>query len=272
MDTDQLGTSLLHGFNMGLSIIGITSIVALPASIMMNRYIHHHPLLRLVMAGFGVFMWIGTVIYAIIFMRNQHYFGLFPLFPTVDMNMPKEPTTIWEWPVWIFRWLGSIYKFPLYSLSMGGDPEDKAALLVAMERGLLPTVDSSGQYIPAEIRTEQPLLQGRVHEDFYGMSRSAGANEDVEDWTGMMKLLEKTQIGEVLFGPKKAGEEILRVLTESGKHTFPSKKEEGKFTVPNPLHKGKSKITAPPPASTPSESTESPAPPSASPTLTGPRD
>ena len=206
IDIEQIKTSIQHGFGVGLTLMVSLTLMLLPASVMMNRFIHHHWSLRLLMGWLGSTMWIFTIIYALIYWRGQHFFGVYPLVNTENMDLPVLPESMWGWPAWMFTWMGMLHKFPLYAVSMGTTDVDKQAYRAAIERTLLPPPDS--KYIPTDFNTKIPVTVGRVHEDFFRIAREAGSHLEFGEWNNMMKLLEKSKVGEILFRGA-AGAEIL---------------------------------------------------------------
>ena len=73
-------------------ILALTvALVTMPASIMMNANVHHHPVLRIIMGFFGAALNVLTIIYAMIFMRGRNYYGLFPL---VEINIQVSSRTV----------------------------------------------------------------------------------------------------------------------------------------------------------------------------------
>ena len=70
------------GSIVGASVMLVASLTILPASYMMNKYIHHTVVLRWCMAVFGTLFGLFVVVYAFVmataFNQKVYYFGMFP--------------------------------------------------------------------------------------------------------------------------------------------------------------------------------------------------
>ena len=145
----MFGDASWRGLVTGVIISCTLGLMAAPFSAMMNAYIHHHPVMRLLMgilggSFIGVGLWafivisvmlaaqntfndmkktliqlgyaasVGgvlsliTTIYALCFMRERHYFGLFPLM-NFEIAVPAPPTKFAEWPLFIVKSIGQIF-------------------------------------------------------------------------------------------------------------------------------------------------------------------
>lgn len=162
-------------------ILALTvALIVMPASIMMNANIHHHPVLRIIMGVIGGALNILTVIYAMIFMRGKNYYGLFPL---VAINIPPSPERYIDWPWWLFKNIPSMLLFMLSIFSRGNTEEDTAAF-DAQIRGLFE--NTKGPY---------------VDEDLLARARAAADTVEGPVWQSTMRELEETA-KEIYKGPE----------------------------------------------------------------------
>ena len=86
MDISVLATSLGYGLVIGFCILLISTMIFLPVSYVMNRFIYHRSVLRLLMGCFTVL--VAPIAFFIIILRNTpiHYFGLMPLMDTASKS------------------------------------------------------------------------------------------------------------------------------------------------------------------------------------------
>ena len=86
MDISALSTSLGYGLGIGICILLISTMIFLPVSYAMNRFIYHRSVLRLLMGCFTVL--VAPIAFIIIILHNTpvHYFGLMPLMDTASKS------------------------------------------------------------------------------------------------------------------------------------------------------------------------------------------
>jgi len=156
------------------------ALFVMPASIMMNANIHHHPVIRLIMGLIGGALSIFTVIYAMIFMRGRNYYGLFPL---VAINIPPSPERYIDWPWWLFKNIPSMLLFVLSIFSRGNTEGDDAAF-DAQIRGLFE--NAKGPF---------------VNEELLARARTAASTKDPIVWQSTLRELEEIA-KEIYKGPE----------------------------------------------------------------------
>jgi len=150
-------------------ILALTvALVTMPASIMMNANVHHHPVLRIIMGFFGAALNVLTIIYAMIFMRGRNYYGLFPL---VAINIPPSPQRFIDWPWWLFKNIPSMLLFMLSIFSRGNTAEDTGAF----KNQVIGLFDGKGPFV------DEDLLAG---------ARAAAQARDGPVWESVMRELE----------------------------------------------------------------------------------
>lgn len=89
MDFNKVAVSLSIGLGIGLAVILVTTIIFLPVSYVMNRFIYHHPVLRLLL-GFFTLTVAPIAFFIILFNPAINYFGLMPLFNTTPSKSQEE--------------------------------------------------------------------------------------------------------------------------------------------------------------------------------------
>jgi hypothetical protein len=94
MDINNLAVSIAIGFVAGISTLLIVSMVLIPVSYVMNRFIYHHSIMRIAL-GFVAFVlfpffFVGMIIMYFTGLRPAHYFGLIPVY--LQMTESVEPT------------------------------------------------------------------------------------------------------------------------------------------------------------------------------------
>ena len=184
MDWSVVGT----GFGVGIFAAIVPILLFLPASYIMNLYIYHHWGLRLLMGiivGFiPVFSLIAVTIMRIISWKPANFFALIPLYSvTEDAEPPGGYFTF------LFRILHSLmYPFVFH--------ENPAAYKEAVEHLLVAEDSPSTQF--GDVR----VFKNAVPEFFFKGARQAGTIEDTGEWTAYMTTLEKSGVGQYLFGSR----------------------------------------------------------------------
>jgi hypothetical protein len=184
MDWSVVGT----GFGIGIFTAVVPIILFLPASYIMNRFIYHHWGLRLLMGIIvGLLPVLSLIVVAIMRILSwgpANFFALIPLYAvTEDAGLPGGYFTF------LYRILNSLlYPYVFH--------ENPAAYKEAVEH-LLVAEDSPSTQI-GDVR----VYKHAVPEFFFKESRQAGAIEDTAEWTAYMTTLEKSGVGQYLFGSR----------------------------------------------------------------------
>lgn len=222
MDSKDFAVALGGGIAAGLSAVLSITILVLPVSWVMNRFVYHNGVMRVLLAlATSAFSFVSFVIVLASCLYDKenkvHYFGLLPTRITGGVTEPTGYTAF------ITRvWNAVIHPFII--MAEGGtlsDPEDQHALTEAMKRFMVKT-DTEGGYDPkaltdgeasaaAELFSKKPgdygftdvppiVYKGAVYEPFFAATRVAGAQRDIGRWRVMMRDLQNTEIGKRLLG------------------------------------------------------------------------
>lgn len=206
MDGADLGKALGAGIATGiLTLLSITMVV-LPASWVMNRFVYHNTLMRILL---GVAAASTSVVSFVIvlggcllgFLGKPYYFGLLPTYMSTGNSAP----TGWMAP---FIRLWNVVSHPL-RLSIENQ-EDRDALKESMKVFLVP--DDNDQMIESQqekaagivyklsgrVAPKLPIVQGAVCEPFFEAARIAGAAPEGR-WRKMMGDLSEAGVGQFLF-------------------------------------------------------------------------
>ena len=170
-DTMSLGQSFGNGIAWGLIIVGAVTVMVLPASYVMNKFIYHvwpmRLLLGIFVGAFSVFSFFVIAGMRILdYIKPVHYFGLLPV---ISMQSDTMQGT--------FAWLISLLIHPLQTL---------------IDR---PAYEASIQHFLVEDGSVA------VNEDFFAGARGAAAEEDQDLWKTKMQGLVDGGIGDQLFWP-----------------------------------------------------------------------
>jgi len=200
--SQMIATALGNGIAVGLlTMLGIT-ILFLPASWIMNRFVYHTTLMR-VLLGAATAHSMGLGFAVVLFgclmgsFKKVHYFGLFPTF----LSAAAEPVG-WMGP--LLR-LWNVVTHP-FRINMDGGQADVDALKATIEQFLVPTDAAESQDTDAGVADVLRSLSGEetgpkiykkaVCEPFYAAARAAGALKDDDQWVATMKALEETGVGQ----------------------------------------------------------------------------
>jgi len=189
MDSATLAKSLGMGFATGISTVSAATLVTLPASYIMNRFIYHGPLMRLVLGGatacFSVF---AIVIVALMLLLGKwkpvHYFGLLPVFPVTEN--PVMPKGFLAFIFTIFYAL--IHPITMFYLN----DEDEKGFVRTIEPMLVPA-DVSTKTLKLLINGEErdvEVRKGAVCEEFTAATQAAGKIPSDKMWKSFMGTLE----------------------------------------------------------------------------------
>ena len=93
MDINNLAISFAIGLATGISTLLIATMIFIPVSYVMNRFIYHHWIMRLLLGFVALvlfpFFFVGMIIMACAGLRPTYYFGLIPSY--VQASIPGEP-------------------------------------------------------------------------------------------------------------------------------------------------------------------------------------
>ncbi len=139
MDGGKIAAAMGAGLASGLIILSAVHAAALPVSYVMNRYIYHGALMRIVIGFLGLLAFVPTFLMLMLnsltfgllapkiggLFKSQHYFGLFPLSLTSDEAFT---VTGWSAPLFrFFRWFAAPFQM---KWDDGAYEEAASALLV----------------------------------------------------------------------------------------------------------------------------------------------
>ncbi len=199
MDSAVLATAIGSGFAIGLVTVFIITVVTLPMSYIMNRFIYHNWIMRGIVGGLSLYV-SPLVFLLMLTMRfigkwdKIRYFGLLPLF--ADVAEPGQET---GWIMSILMKFWGALRAP-FVMHMGLD-EDKAGFAAAIEAGLdlLPKPEKTYKVgIPtAEQLEEKPdtwsrvdVAPGAVSLELNAMARGLAAAASSGDWKEMMSVFD----------------------------------------------------------------------------------
>lgn len=200
MDSAVLAKSLGAGFATGICTLLFSTLTVLPASYMMNKFIYHGPVMRLMLGGLtAAFSLFSVVVMMVMVLSGRwkpvHYFGLAPL-----LKVTENPIE----PVGYLAFFFKILYVLIHPLSMFyTGPEDQKGYIKALEPLM---VHKDIQSVPMKmevdgVMTDVSVTQGAVCEDFARASRFAGSIIDKKEWVRYMTMLQDSGIGKASFTP-----------------------------------------------------------------------
>jgi hypothetical protein len=200
MDSATLAKSLGLGFATGISTMGFATIVSLPASYIMNKFIYHSPLMRLMLGlATGFLSVFAIVIIALMIFLGKwspvHYFGLVPMYK-VSEN-PIEPTGY-------LSFLFKLFYMIIHPITMFYTTDsDKQGYIRSVEPLLVSKdAETALMHLPINgVDTEIEVRRGAVSEEFSKLTRQAGAIVSKDDWVRFMKTLQDSGVGKFVFTP-----------------------------------------------------------------------
>ena len=192
MDFDSLTRSMWMGFVLGVTVMFGITIILIPVSYAMNKFIYHGAFMRVILGIIaGVFSVVSFVVLSGLLLAGQlnrvHYFGLMPVITTGD---PIEPTGYFAFimkfiiilihPLYMFYGQGDDigYKETIKQCLVSEDAEEKEMTL-------------NGKTVTA--------TKGAVCEEFFAAARAAGSEKDKALWEAKMNELQKSGIGSFIF-------------------------------------------------------------------------
>lgn len=205
MDTTLLAQSLGTGLAAGMVIMAVASIILIPASYMMNRFIYHNAFMRLligILSGAGsFFVFLFLIVKRWRGWTKAHYFGLIPIFQAGDGT--GEDAGKMAFVSKIIR----LFAHPL--IMFFTSPDDKAGYEAAITQGLrlmpedIPLVGGAQMHIPSDLTRDRrdidvDVKSGVVCEEFFEAARIAAAIRKKMDWERQISSL--STIGEALYG------------------------------------------------------------------------
>lgn len=199
MDSAVLATALGSGFAIGLVVVFIITMVTLPMSYVMNRFIYHNWIMRGIVGGLSLY--VAPLIFLLMLVMRFvgkwdkiRYFGLLPMFADV-----AEPGQESGWIMSILMKFWATLRAPFLT-HMSSD-EDKAGFIAAIEAGLelLPKPEKLYKVgIPTAEQLENSpdswsriaVATGAVSLELNAMSRGLAAAENSGAWKNMMSVFE----------------------------------------------------------------------------------
>ena len=221
----QIQQSTLEGLASAFTVVFALTLVALPTSYMMNKYIYHAAGFRVVMGLIGAHLGVLFVLLApvlavrkVIGSPGIHYFGLFPLLTGKESPMEEPPTGLVDWTWWLFRNVMNVPWMAFSLFNQGTTTDDMKGYEQAIEFLLEPR--ATGTPLFAEGFT-QPVIRGRVHEEFLEACRLAATERIPKNWRQQMAQLEESQIGKILFATPAVAAAGLQTLRSAEKEVAP---------------------------------------------------
>jgi hypothetical protein len=173
------------GSIVGASVMLVASLTILPASYMMNKYIHHTVVLRWCMAVFGTIFGLFVVVYAFVmavaFNKKVYYFGMFPSY--IPMLAEDTQSGGGEAGSWLTR----IYD----SLLQLSSPLSIFTEMFVAENFLLPDSNAYQAY-RENIKSiyEGNLEMPKFDVDLMARIKDAGHQPSLDTWMGAIGSLE----------------------------------------------------------------------------------
>jgi hypothetical protein len=200
MDSVVLATALGSGFAIGLVTVFIITVVTLPMSYVMNRFIYHNWIMRGIVGGLSLY--VSPLIFLLMLVMRIigkwdkiRYFGLLPIFADVAESGQES-----GWIMSILMKYWGALRAP-FVMHMGLD-EDKAGFAAAIEAGLdlLPKPE---KLYKVGIPTAEQLAEGKSDEwarvdvvpgavslELNAMTRILAAAKSSGDWKEMMSIFD----------------------------------------------------------------------------------
>lgn len=194
MDSALLAKALGIGFATGISTMLFATLTILPASYVMNRFIHHGPLMRVMLGGAtGIFSLVSMVIIAVMVLTGKwekaHYFGLAPVYLATE-----TPGQVEGYLAFFFT-LFYIFMHPFTMFYVGRD--DETGYNKTVQQMLVPESTESKNFTLAGV--DLKVYKGAVCEPFSKATRFAGTIERPAEWVREMTTLQSTGIGDYIF-------------------------------------------------------------------------
>lgn len=179
------------GSIVGVSVMLVASLTILPASYMMNKYIHHTVVLRWCMAVFGTLFGLFVVVYAFVmaaaFNTKVYYFGMFPSYIPMlaDTQSGGDRGGVHEGEAG--SWLTRIYD----SLLQLSSPLSILTEMFVSENFLLPDSNAYQAY-RENIKSiyEGNLEMPKFDVDLMARIKDAGHQSSLDTWMGAIGSLE----------------------------------------------------------------------------------
>jgi hypothetical protein len=181
---------LLLGTVVGFFVILLSNITVLPASYMMNKYIHHNVIMRWMMCVvgtiFGLFVIVYAFIMSVVFRKTEYYYGLFPSY--IPMGLTQNGGDV---PVQTVgpaeSWLSRVYDVILQMSS----PFSILTDVITIENF---TLEDSNAYRAYRDHIKN-IYQGdlnapRFDVDLMERVKEAGKKYSLDEWSGAMRVLE----------------------------------------------------------------------------------
>ena len=196
MDSALLAKALGIGFATGISTMLFATLTLLPASYMMNRFIHHGPLMRALLGWLtGAFSILSMVIITVMVLTGKwgkaHYFGLAPLFLATE-----TPGQVEGYMAFFFT-IFYAFMHPFTMFYTGRD--DETGYIKTVQQMLVPE-DTESKHFTLD-GVDLKVYKGAVCEPYSKATRFAGTIDRPTEWVRQMTTLETSGIGDYIFTP-----------------------------------------------------------------------
>jgi len=203
MDSHILASSLGAGFAIGLATMLVATFTAIPASYVMNKFIYHGPVMRLMMGLIaGACSFFAFLVIAVLLMMGKvqptHYFGLFPVVKAADTSAV---------PGYLAFLLNIFYIFYHPFIMFFNKPEDSTESRNDDYKGYVNAVEAivvKGTPVTLKVPSEEgdpkevSVLKGAVCEEFFEAARKAAFLQK-DKWGTYMGELQSSGVGQVIF-------------------------------------------------------------------------
>jgi len=204
MDSAVLATALGSGFAVGLVTVFIITVVTLPMSYVMNRFIYHNWIMRGIVGGLSLYVspliFLLMVVMRIVGKWDKiRYFGLLPIFADIAESGQESG---WIMSILMKYWSALRAPFVMHMSS----EEDKSGFVAAIEAGLdllpkpektykvrFPDATKEGEDMTLDDAPnwgEVDVASGAVSLELNAMSRSLAAAADSGKWKNMMSIFD----------------------------------------------------------------------------------
>lgn len=164
MDINSFLTSLSIGLGVGIAVMLVVTVIFMPVAWVMNKNIHHHPMLRLLI-GFATVFIAPIAFIIVLFQGATQYFGLMPLMKDPSAGASKEGGIIMP----MFWKLVAIILHPF--VAFNDDPTDNSGFIKSFDYLIAKTGEKT------------------VDEGLTARAAVAGAVTDKDQWRTQMQAL-----------------------------------------------------------------------------------
>jgi len=193
MDTGALMTNISIGFGLGLTTMLVITVVMIPVSYAMNKFVYHGPVMRLMLGVLAaIFSVVGFIVISGMFISGQlkpvHYFGLAPLIKISES--PIEPT---GYLAFLFKIL-SVFVHPISMFYT--EPGDVTGFEHNIRQVMVS--DAVTEDFPWGDGTVK-VTKGAVSEAFSLAVNDAAAIAEPAEWSTKMATLSGSGISQFIF-------------------------------------------------------------------------